>query len=414
MCIYRIRVGKAHQCGKRIPLSCQREVCPFGPRKWEYLVRHGVGEARYFWVYKKSGEIERVEDAEEAVNRVRRGEGEYVVKGIYYRLLGVERTVKFPGLRKCEKFEAALKLTRFADVHLEGEHGRNTVVAIIDSGVSGNAPVHEKISLHEASILNSENHGGIIHEIIHELVPEARIVFVQILGQDIPDYLLINALKECEKRNVHAVNFSIQSEVPSDGGDPLSCYINYLAREKRVCTVVAAGNGGPINMSIGSPGAAEQSITVGACSVQGKLLRYSSRGPTLDGRFKPDLVAPSNFVFQNYFVRGTSFSVPFVVSAAAVLNRDLGSAVATRRILHLSARPIPVTHDSTRLVVYRRGYRSSTQAGKDVLKIFGDLVQVLADSRNHVGAGVLDVKNALDIKDELVSEIKAQRDEFGA
>lgn len=409
MCIYRIKFGNTWLCGKRIPLACLREVCPFGPKKREYLIRRRINETRYYWIYKRSGEIERIEDVEEAVKKVKSGEGEYVVKGLYYKLLKIDKIVKYTGIRRHETFGDALKLTRFIDIHLEDELGKNAVIGIIDSGVSRNAPVHEKISLHEASIINSEDHGGVIHEIIYNLTPEATTIFIQILGEDIPDFLLINALKECDKRNVHAVNFSIQSEAPSDGGDPLSCYINYLAEEKKICTVVAAGNGGPSMMSIGSPGAAIHSITVGACDVRGRLLKYSSRGPTLDGRFKPDLLAPSNFIFQKYLLKGTSFSVPFVVSASAILNRDLKSAIAVKRLLHLSARPTPVTYDSTKLVIYRKEQKFNVQVKKDVFRLFRDLAQTLTDFRNHVGAGVLDVKTAIDIKNELISEIKLGR-----
>ena len=59
---------------------------------------------------------------------------------------------------------------------------------------------------------------------------------------------------------------------------------------------VAAGNSGPEQYTIGSPAAAAEAITVGNMIDTGKggfaLEPSSSRGPTADGRVKPDLCAP--------------------------------------------------------------------------------------------------------------------------
>ncbi len=60
---------------------------------------------------------------------------------------------------------------------------------------------------------------------------------------------------------------------------------------------MAAGNLGPAKQTIGSPGAAEGVITVGAAEANGapsvpRVATFSSRGPTGDGRAKPDLVFP--------------------------------------------------------------------------------------------------------------------------
>jgi len=37
-------------------------------------------------VHKRVGEVEKVDDVEEAVKKVRDGEGEYIVKGMVYRI----------------------------------------------------------------------------------------------------------------------------------------------------------------------------------------------------------------------------------------------------------------------------------------------------------------------------------------
>ncbi len=57
---------------------------------------------------------------------------------------------------------------------------------------------------------------------------------------------------------------------------------------------IAAGNDGAPGPSIGSPGNAKNAVTVGALGHASSLsvASYSSRGPTADGRLKPDIMAP--------------------------------------------------------------------------------------------------------------------------
>lgn len=74
--------------------------------------------------------------------------------------------------------------------------------------------------------------------------------------------------------------------------------------------------------SVNTPGDAPGAFTVGATDVQtGELADYSSRGPTEDGRIKPDIVAPSNVSSAAYGDTwiGTSASCPHVAGAAALV-----------------------------------------------------------------------------------------------
>lgn len=81
--------------------------------------------------------------------------------------------------------------------------------------------------------------------------------------------------------------------------------------------------GGP-ESSQPSPGDAAGAISVGAVDWRGDILKdYSSRGPTDDGRSKPDLVAPTNTLVAGLTGRrsvgGTSNAAPNAAGAAALL-----------------------------------------------------------------------------------------------
>jgi hypothetical protein len=84
---------------------------------------------------------------------------------------------------------------------------------------------------------------------------------------------------------------------------------------------VELGDEATMESSIPTPGDARGSFTVGARDWQGDAAAdYSSRGPTQDGRLKPDVVAPaSTAVWPGIAMVGTSASAPHAAGAAALL-----------------------------------------------------------------------------------------------
>ena len=76
----------------------------------------------------------------------------------------------------------------------------------------------------------------------------------------------------------------------TDGTDPLSMACDAAVDLGRI-VVVAAGNWGDY-FGIGVPATARRVITVGATDKQDHLAWFSSCGPTIDFRVKPDVVAP--------------------------------------------------------------------------------------------------------------------------
>jgi len=156
--------------------------------------------------------------------------------------------------------------------------------------------------------------------------------------------ILIDALEWLAEQGVGVINFSITSDVVTDGRDPVSREVNHLSEKRGIGVVCAAGNYGPSHYSIGSPGAADQAITVGCVNNRDVLRLASSRGPTLDGRVKPDCVAPGERIFaarakgtcscdihgDHYgFFDLTSFATPHVAGICALLKQVFPKASPT-------------------------------------------------------------------------------------
>ncbi|MBI4546299.1 MAG: S8 family serine peptidase [Gemmatimonadetes bacterium] len=119
------------------------------------------------------------------------------------------------------------------------------------------------------------------------------------------------------------------------------------AARRGVLVVNAMGDAGPAPFSLFAPADADSIIAVGAVDSLGQAWRESSRGPTADGRIKPDLAARGVDVLAasargrtSYDqVSGTSIATPLIAGAAALLLEawpELGP-MDVRRALSLSA-----------------------------------------------------------------------------
>jgi serine protease AprX len=195
-----------------------------------------------------------------------------------------------------------------------------------------------------ASIALGDGTGGPIAGLMRGVAPGAALSAAKVLDKTGygDDSLAVQAIQWCANRSsVDVISLSIGSDVPSDGSDAVSQAVDAAVTAGKI-VVAAAGNGGDAPGTITSPGSAKKSIAVGAVAdwsadpsapyaSQGPFLGvFSSRGPTADGRTKPDIVGPGVSIgaalagtTATYNVAdGTSFSTPYVAGIAALLRQS--------------------------------------------------------------------------------------------
>ena len=240
---------------------------------------------------------------------------------------------------------------------------------------------------------------------IQGLAPLARLVFQAVEQQmrwrpgaappGSPRYLLAGIPDNLEPLFRFAYDHGARIHSNSWGGGEAGAYDDqcrqfddFVWRRKDMCFVIAAGNDGSdadgdgaINPgSVTSPGTCKNAITVGACENQRtafnsetygrwwpgdfpqpplrndamannprQVVAFSSRGPTTDGRTKPDVVAPGTFILSARSTRlapnnfawgaypanhayfhmgGTSMATPLVAGCLALVRQHLRTALA--------------------------------------------------------------------------------------
>ena len=172
------------------------------------------------------------------------------------------------------------------------------------------------------------------------IAPEAKLVIVKAFDKDgaTPMDSCLEALEwiynNAEKYDIKILSLSWGAAFASDGKDPMSMAANKVA-EKGVWVFAAAGNEGNIPTTVVVPAVAEKVFAVGAWDpYYDKVAPFSSLGPTVDLRMKPDFMGagvmivsckstyvdfPDEYEVESYYVAlsGTSMSTPAVVAVAA-------------------------------------------------------------------------------------------------
>ena len=223
------------------------------------------------------------------------------------------------------------------DVWNEGLTGRGIDIAVLDTGIHDEHPalnVEKEVDFTGEGTDDLNGHGTHVAGIIAStdstykgVAYGADLFNVKVLNQTGSGYAsdVIAGIDWSVENGAEVISMSLGATVdPCDGTDPLSQAVDE-AVNKGVVVVASAGNNGPDAGTITSPGCAKNAITVGAVDDNDNVPSWSSRGPTDDGRVKPDILAPGVSIVSTWkdnsfkSLSGTSMSTPFVAGIAALL-----------------------------------------------------------------------------------------------
>ncbi|MFY0544277.1 S8 family serine peptidase [Brevibacillus sp. H7] len=188
------------------------------------------------------------------------------------------------------------------------------------------------------------------------MAPDAKLVF-HAIGIDERGSMMIDTQQVLEQAYQDGARIRSDSWGVDDYGEynlDSLLFDSFLWEHPDLTALVAAGNVGDEGFgTVGSPATAKNVIAVGASENDRADLKddfaddpaqvadFSSRGPTEDGRFKPDLVAPGTFIlstrsslapddhfwspFDQYyaFMGGTSMATPVLAGGVAQIRQYL-------------------------------------------------------------------------------------------
>ena len=226
-----------------------------------------------------------------------------------------------------------------------GLSGEGLTVGVIDSEIALQHPALQDRVIHrrnytEEPFGSPRLHGTAIAGIIagtdgqfEGVAPAALIYNYKVAATDAnlngDDFDGAVALMDALADGVRVVNCSWGTG-PSGDGDSREARACDEAWRRGLTIVKSAGNGGPSDGSITTPGDAEGVIVVGATDAAGATVEdYSGRGPTAGGRKRPHLVAPGGSSAHGLEstvetgaiapVWGTSYAAPHIAGLAGLL-----------------------------------------------------------------------------------------------
>lgn len=255
-----------------------------------------------------------------------------------------------------------LQAMRVPELHDQGLSGRGVRVCLLDSGFDGyrthEALAHIQVVAEWDFVAGEENadgddHGTEVLSVIggytegHLIGPaygaEYLLARTEDTSQETPieeDYW-IAGIEWADSLGVDVVNSSVGYNIWDEGAgtsytpadlDGNTARITIAAdwaAERGITVVSAAGNEGDQAWRyVLVPADGDNVIAVGASDVEGNVIYFSSRGPTADGRIKPDVVAPGIDIVVGTWDKGgsmysrlpgTSFSASLIAGVAALL-----------------------------------------------------------------------------------------------
>jgi len=190
------------------------------------------------------------------------------------------------------------------------------------------------------------------------MAPKTNLLAVKCLGYYIGTGStsgIISALEYAsnpKEGNSHVMNLSLGGPMLEQKPEESPYYEVFKdIEEQGIIACVAAGNSGPDELTLGSPGCLPNVLTVGAYDpITGEVANFSSRGPTNWGDIKPDCIAPgvnilsgttgmmdlSGDLLRNGYgwASGTSMACPHVAGLMACMKQAYYEA--TGKVLRLS------------------------------------------------------------------------------
>ncbi|WCD89354.1 Intracellular serine protease [Streptomyces xanthophaeus] len=145
------------------------------------------------------------------------------------------------------------------------------------------------------------------------------------------DSWIIAGMEWAVESKADVVSMSLGDPSQTACDDPLAAATERLSQQGPLF-VVAAGNSGPGNNTVSSPGCAASALTVGAVDRDDSTASFSSRGPAgLQHTLKPEIAAPGvgisaaaaggRGVYAYQSMSGTSMATPHVAGAAAIVKQ---------------------------------------------------------------------------------------------
>ncbi|QYC40264.1 Serine protease AprX [Nonomuraea coxensis DSM 45129] len=243
------------------------------------------------------------------------------------------------------------------DAWAAGYDGTGVKVAVLDTGADLNHPDLAGKILESQSFIPGETvqdghgHGTHVASTIagsgaasggryKGVAPGAELLIGKVLADEGsgPISSIIAGMDWAAHSGAKIVSMSLGGDTGADGTDPMALAVNRLTAETGVLFTIAAGNSGPKATTVGSPGAADAALTVGAVDPTDAIASFSSRGPRgVNGALKPEITAPGvkivaaraagtkmgTQVDANYTsASGTSMATPHVAGAAAILAQE--------------------------------------------------------------------------------------------
>jgi subtilisin family serine protease len=302
-----------------------------------------------------------------------------------------------------------------AGAPLVDEFGHGTHVAGIIAGELTLADVAPGQTI-SAVARHRDETGAVTREVvpltaIRGIAPQATIVSLKVLGADGrgPVSNVIIALESIDRTNgygkdiqIHGVNLSVGYDFDPEwfacGQSPLCNVVDRLVRSG-VVVVVAAGNTGygyadtvdrgsvaaGLSLSINDPGNADRAITVGSTHrdmphVYG-VSYFSSKGPTGDGRPKPDLVAPGEKIIS--------------CGAGAALDAARTATQSDALYVEDSGTSMAAPHVSGAIAAFLSIRREYIGQAEEVKRIFMRGATDLNRERYFQGAGLIDLMRTI-------------------